>query len=344
MGSGISTKLTAAAAVAALAATPVLAEKARQLQDINGMDVYGAERALIDRGFKSISSHRNTQGYVYSYWWDKADDKCVLVEVYERSNRVESIKDASDQDCGQHKGDAAVAVGAIAATALLGALLSGGKSHHKEGRDYDRDQTAEFDRGYTDGLHNAPYHNYSRSDAYSHGYEKGTDERQANLRHHKGRGGYVQTVQFNDLRNARASGGMSELEQRGFRQVDNFTSGNTRYSIQYHPSTRQCLQVTIADGRFYDIRDIRTHPKCNTNSSSSSRDDAWIGRLVGAAGDGAGTYMENQGFRPVDSFRSGRNGSGSVWYNRSTRQCVQMIVVNGRVDSAMDIGSHPRCR
>ena len=52
------------------------------------------------------------------------------------------------------------------------------------------------------------------------------------------------------------------LERRGFRQVDNFTSGNTRYSIQWQPESRQCVQVTIADGRFYDLRDIGRHPKC----------------------------------------------------------------------------------
>ena len=55
---------------------------------------------------------------------------------------------------------------------------------------------------------------------------------------------------------------MSELEQRGFRQVDNFTSGDTRYSIQWREATRQCVQVTIADGRLYDLRDIGQHPKC----------------------------------------------------------------------------------
>lgn len=263
MGSKVIAKIAAVAATTSLVATPVLAEKASELVYINGMGVYDADRELQQRGFVSISSHRNSQGYVNSYWWDDTDDKCINVEVYERSRQVMTINDAKDQDCGKHKGDdAAVAVGAIAATALLGALFSGGKSHHKEGRDYNQEQTSDFDRGYTDGLHNAPYHNYSRSDAYSHGYTQGTDEREANLRHHHGSGGYVAKAQISDLQGARAAGGMSQLEARGFRQVDNFTSGNTRYSIQWQPSTRQCVQVTIADGHFYDIRDIGQHPNC----------------------------------------------------------------------------------
>ncbi len=182
-------KLIALAATTALAATPVLAEKANQLVDINGMDAGRAESALMSRGFAFISSHNSAGGYTNSYWWDGGTDDCVMVEAY--NNRIMTISDAADQDCGHHKGsNAAAAVGVVAGAAILGALL-GGKSHHKEGRDYDRAQTREFDRGYTDGLHNASYHNYDRSDAYSHGYEKGVDERQGNLRHHQRRGGYA---------------------------------------------------------------------------------------------------------------------------------------------------------
>jgi len=148
--------------------------------------------------------------------------------------------------------------------ALLGALLSH-KSHHHDDNKHAEDQKAEadYERGYNDGLHNAAYHNYDRSEAYSTGYTAGVDEREANLSHHHRRGGYTQVAQYTDLKDARAAGGMEELERRGFRQVDNFTSGNTRYSIQYRPESRQCVQVTIADGRFYDLRDIGQHPKCS---------------------------------------------------------------------------------
>lgn len=188
------------AAVGSLVATPAMAEKARELQFINGMDAPRAERELFNRGFKHIKSHRNSRDYVYSYWWDERDDKCVYVEVYERNNRVESVKDAKDQDCGHHMGGDAGTVAAVGVgAALLGALIGGSKSHHKDDKQYDQNQNSEFDRGYRDGLHNGAYHNYSRSDAYSHGYEKGVDEREANLRHHQRRGGYAQNCP-SDLR------------------------------------------------------------------------------------------------------------------------------------------------
>ena len=256
-------RIALTAGVTALAAAPVLAEKASQLTYLNGRSAQDVERTLIDRGFSHVSSHRSSSGYVNSYWWQDDGDNCIVVETYERSQQVMTINDAEKRDCG-HSGristGGAVAIGLGAA--LLGALVAGGKSHHTGDKDYDDNERTEFDRGYNDGLHGATYHNYSRSDAYSHGYQQGTDEREANLRSHSRRGGYAEYAQFADLQGARAAGGMSELERRGFTQVDNFTSGNTRYSIQWKRDTRQCVQVTIADGHFYDLRDIGQHPNC----------------------------------------------------------------------------------
>ncbi|MDX2090766.1 MAG: hypothetical protein SFX73_23105 [Kofleriaceae bacterium] len=54
--------------------------------------------------------------------------------------------------------------------------------------------------------------------------------------------------------------------------------------------------------------------------------------------------LESRGFRNVASFRSGSDGAGTVWWNGQTKQCLQFIVVGGRVDSVADIGTHPDCR
>jgi hypothetical protein len=257
--------VVAGAASSSLIATPVLAESASQLGTLNGLQADGAESALRSRGFDHVSSHQNSQGYTYSYWWDREDRSCVSVETYNRSGRVETITDSPASDCGHTAngsgGGAGAALGVALGAALLGAAVAS-KSHHRDGAQYSAEDQRRFDNGYTDGLHNAPYHNKHDSDAYARGYEAGVDERSANLSHHSGRGGYTQMTEFADLQDARAAGGMDELQRRGFRQVDNFTSGNTRYSIQWQPATRQCVQVTIADGRFYDLRDIGQNPNC----------------------------------------------------------------------------------
>lgn len=252
-------RLLATAVSAALVATPALAEKANRLTDINGSRGSSAENMLQQRGFKYITGNKNSMGYVYSYWWHGGDRNCVQVEVY--NGLVETINDAKDSDCGHSGGSGAGAVAAVAGLAILGAALAS-KSHHQQGKSYDDRQSGEFDRGYKDGLYNAAYHNYSRSDAYSHGYEVGVDERNANLGHHHNRGGYAQVAQYKDLQGARAAGAMDELSRRGFTQVDNFASGNARYSIQWRGESRQCLQAIVADGHIEDIRDIQQHPNC----------------------------------------------------------------------------------
>ena len=196
MNSKLPYKLLATAVSVVVIATPVLAEKANQLLEINGMRGSSAESALQSRGFSHVSTHKSRSGYVNSYWWDKRDDDCVVVEVYD--GRVMTINDATDQDCGHHKGSAGAAIGAVAGAAILGALLSH-KSHHREGKNYDETKTAEFERGYKEGLYSGSYHNYNRDDAYAHGYEKGVDEREANLSHHQRRGGYAQNCP-SDLR------------------------------------------------------------------------------------------------------------------------------------------------
>ncbi|AKM11154.1 hypothetical protein [Croceicoccus naphthovorans] len=254
--------IAALATASILAAMPAHAEKADRLTTLNGLSADGAESALQSRGFKYITSNTNSMGYTYSYWWDASDRNCVQVEAY--SGRVETIQDASDSDCHHSGGgNAAAAAGVVAGAALLGALLSH-KSHHHDDNQHaaHAEHEAQYERGYTDGLHNAAYHNYERSDHYANGYQAGIEQRQANLSHHHGRGGYAAVAQYQDLQGARAAGGMEELSRRGFRQVDNFTSGNGRYSIQWRPESRQCLQVIVADGRLEDLRDIGQHPKC----------------------------------------------------------------------------------
>lgn len=252
-------KLLATTLSVAMIATPAMAKPASEMSYLNGSNARSAQDQLEQAGFNVISSHNSSSGYVNSYWWNSRDKNCIVVEVTD--GRVMTVNDAQRSDCGHSGGSDAAAAGAIAGIAILGAALAS-KSHHRAGANYNDQQTTEFDRGYKDGLYNASYHNYNRSDAYSSGYEKGVDERNGNLRHHYGNGGYYQVGEYNDLIGSRAAGGMDTLASRGFRQVDNFVTGDTRYSIQWRAQSRQCIQVIIVNGRLENITDIQTHPKC----------------------------------------------------------------------------------
>lgn len=66
--------------------------------------------------------------------------------------------------------------------------------------------------------------------------------------------------------------------------------------------------------------------------------------LNGARAAGALSDLESRGFRTVDNFQSGSNGAGTVWWNGRTRQCLQVITVDGHVEAISDIQTHPRCR
>jgi hypothetical protein len=74
-------------------------------------------------------------------------------------------------------------------------------------------------------------------------------------------------------------------------------------------------------------------------AESASFDD-----LVGARAVGAQSDLGRRGFRMVDTFQSGNTGSGTIWWNGRSRQCLQMITADGRADSITDIQTHPRCR
>ncbi len=70
-------------------------------------------------------------------------------------------------------------------------------------------------------------------------------------------------AQFEDLVGSRASSGESTLRSRGFRNVDSFREGNTRYTIWWRSSSRQCVQAATVDGRYDSVVDIGSHAKCN---------------------------------------------------------------------------------
>lgn len=192
------------AAVAALAAislvsSQAMARNASQMSDLVGARAASAQGQVEARGFTYIDEHVGKE-YVHTYWWNARDKNCIDIKLAD--GRYHSITDAANSDCNQKgRGGAGAAVaGAAVGALLIAALTSHKSSHHDDGKHYANvEDDAHYERGYTDGLHNAAYHNYDRSDAYANGYSAGVDEREANLSHHQRRGGYAQNCP-SDLR------------------------------------------------------------------------------------------------------------------------------------------------
>ncbi len=70
---------------------------------------------------------------------------------------------------------------------------------------------------------------------------------------------------------------------------------------------------------------------------------AKISDLKGMDSIKAFDVMTSRGFTNVDTLTAGDTIYG-IYYNAKTHQCVQLANANDRVDSAVDIHEHPKCR
>jgi len=168
---------------------PVHAAGADDLRDVVGARGRDGEPTLEQRGYTHIDTAKSSNA-AYSYWWNTAKRSCVRVTT--RDGKYASIINADESDCGQTRKESGMSDGAkvaIGAAALLGIAALAHKSHHRdEGRNYDEQQTASFERGYRDGLYNNSFHNYEDSRDYSAGYDKGTEERRQQSSYRWGNG------------------------------------------------------------------------------------------------------------------------------------------------------------
>jgi hypothetical protein len=79
------------------------------------------------------------------------------------------------------------AAAAAAAIAILGiAALAHNKHHYQNGYEPgSAEETAEFERGYRDGLHGYPYWEDNRTPSYAEGYQAGDKERENAMAHRR---------------------------------------------------------------------------------------------------------------------------------------------------------------
>jgi hypothetical protein len=147
---------------------------------------------------------------------------------------------------------------------------------------------------------------------------------------------------------------------RGDKEYDNqnsyaeFERGH-RDGLYHHPYDSRNSSKEYADGYQSGV-DERSHQSSYRPEYRGYQGNGWSNNrgggsgpvafndLVGAKAAGVDSDLQARGFRAVDGFESGNNGKGSIWWNARTRQCLQMITVNGRADSIEDIQTHARCR
>lgn len=263
MGAHFTKAIVSATVACTMLSAPVMARKASHLSDLVGARGSSGEMALERQGFTYIDGHKGSK-YSHTYWWHGRDKNCI--EVKTANGRYAAIVDVPNSDCHQKSGSgngAAVAAGAIVGVALLAALASHKSSHHDDGKHHgDPAHETQYERGFNDGLHHVSYHNYDKSDHYAKGYEAGVAQRNRNTDYHSGHGGYASRAFIADIQGMDSIRAFDMIRERGFDNVDDFSSGDTNYGIFYNRRTGQCVQTTNVDGEVYDIRDIGSHPRC----------------------------------------------------------------------------------
>lgn len=262
MKSRLSLAIATLAAGIGLAIGPVnvaLAQNASQLGDLVGARAAGGESDLEARGYTFIQGGDAYGDAKQAYYWNGRNKACVRVETYD--GRFRSITNADAAQCNQRSSKGSD--DGKAAMAILGlAAIAAAAAHQDNQHSNASNNSAQWDIGYNDGLHGVPYHNVARSDGYSEGYDAGVQQRNQNTSYHSGRGGYAQAARFKDLVGGSSISAIDTMSARGFADVDSFSSGNTQYGIFYNRDTRQCVQLTMADGEVMSADDIRTHAKC----------------------------------------------------------------------------------
>lgn len=222
-----------------------MAQTPNNLSDLVNLRGRDAETQMENRGYSLFQTSRQGNSMI-TYWWNSRDKRCVRVRTYD--GRFDQVRTVDNSDCNQrdNSGNKTAAV-AVGAAALLGLAILASKSHHREDRNYDARQTAQFERGFRDGLYNQPFHNYDNTDEYGKGYTKGVDQRrdETSYRSDYGmRGGSRPHVNVSDLPNHETSYTWGQLERRGFTLANERTlAGNENQFLYWNSTTTQCVEV-----------------------------------------------------------------------------------------------------
>lgn len=238
--------------------------QAKTLQDLVGGNAGSGETQLASRGYEVHHVTKDEDGS-WTYWWNDDKDECVSILTNDGLYR--KVMDVPDSDCGHKDGlstgsKVAIALGAAAAAVGVAAIAHRSHDHDDDSHWEDSGRESDYERGYRDGLYNQSYHNWSNSRDYSSGYSKGVGERRHQTNYHSGWGGYRPHTNVNDLTGQRASSGESQMQSRGFRNLNTFKTGEYSYQTWQNSGSRQCVQIIVHDGRYWSVRDNVSSPFC----------------------------------------------------------------------------------
>lgn len=147
---------------------------------------------------------------------------------------------------------------ALGAIAILGiAALSHNKNHYHEGHEpKGAEATAQFERGFRDGLHNEPYDSRHSSAAYGQGYDAGQKERSNRLAHKHNQDGtkVPHAAMRSCVAEAASSWGVREHDVHA---VKSGQEGADNFYIELASGHKHVICGTNAAGQVFNLRNGR---------------------------------------------------------------------------------------
>lgn len=300
-----------------LPSLPAWAGPADDLRDLVGARAAGAEADLERRGYTHIDTHKDREA-AYGYWWSNDRRSCVRVTT--RDGRYAALADVDASDCGQTRKASGVSDGAkvaMGAAALLGVAALLHKSHHRDDRDFDERQTAEFERGYRDGLYNNSFNASGSDREYRDGYNKGVAERSSQSGYRWGssnNGGY-------------RSGWTTCAREGEYCRVDG--AARVRYGADNRYVYRNVNGSVLCSERVFGDPAYGVHKTCEFEASGSG-----YGGGYGGGNRGSWEYCGSE-----DGYCS-FSGPGEVRYGVNGRYVVRRAI-NGLPCNVKTFGSDP---
>lgn len=173
--------------------------------------------------------------------------------------------------------------------------------------------------------------------------------------------------ELSDLVGAKASGGETQLEQRGYTFIKTEKGEDRSWSNWYKASNKTCVTVVTYNGRYDSITDspvfdcnngqttakkeshtaeiaaaavalgaiaavaVHEHNKDKKHDQSSSVSSD-INNLVGARASSAESTLRSKDYRSV-STSTGRSSKETLWWNSHRNECLSVTTADGRIDN-----------
>ena len=148
---------------------------------------------------------------------------------------------------------------ALAAAAILGiAALAHNQNHyHDDYEPKDSEATAQFERGYRDGLHNEPYDSRHSSVNYGQGFDAGQKERQNRLSH-KTRDVHGTKVPVEAIKSCKDEAASSlNVGKHDVHMIKAGQEGSDNFYIEMASGHKHVICGTSGAGKVFNLRNGR---------------------------------------------------------------------------------------